>query len=131
MSGRTKIAAAANAAMLSPTPSSPAPSSSSMNVGRIGTSIPTYTKNAPVAAVTARNGFVTRRGRGIADHVGWLQPRFRPRSAFAGATEVTRASATGTRRTSTSTVSVWLDGRADDDAADRRHVAVVAAPRHA
>ena len=67
MTGRMRMAASANIATLSPMPSSPAPSSCSMNLGSSGTSIPTYTKKAPVAAVTARNSFVTRRGRDMSN----------------------------------------------------------------
>ena len=129
-------------ARLSPTPSSPPPSSSSMNVGMIGTSIPTYTKNAGGRHGDGHERLRDQAGRRHAAAMLEAAPVANRRPMRSVATEVTRDPA----RSAVSDVTVvdgraialhvdldgqrLLDGRADDDAADRRDVAVVAAPRH-
>ena len=62
-----------------------------MNVGTIGTSIPTYVKNASAAAVTAMNGFDTRRDGGTPAMLEATAPETRDQRHFA--TEFTSTAA--------------------------------------
>ena len=64
-----------------------------MNVGTIGTSIPTYVKNASAAAVTAMNGFETRRDGGTPDMLEAASTETRDQGHFA--TEFTSAAPNG------------------------------------
>src|SRR4051794_24988340 len=135
----------ANTARHSPTPISPAPSSSSTNVGTMGTSTPTYVKNASAAAVTATNGFETRRvgggiqtcwrrTAGIAAAGPTVRPISQPLAPPATAVERERRLRSSRRRCEP--LHLDLDrqrlaaGRPDHDAAHGGHVPVVPSPRH-